>query len=253
VSAHCPATSRCWGGPAYRIYLLALLVFTLGNSSDAFLLVRAGELGVPHGLLPILWCVFHVAKSGGNWLAGRFVFRIGPRPMILVGWGFYTLVYLALAFASAARDSGESADRSHIKPRSTPTRKLAVPIRLATHGVRWFARYHSGGSSVLTQVVTDVLNTAKHREQLAPRAAVLGVDLAREALRVARAPVGQQPCQAGPIHAPAHGVQMGRVSHTCDRSSPGCVLGLSFPDTQVLVLAPCVVGGNRPLAVSLTG
>ena len=31
----------------FRLYLLALVVFTLGNSSDAFLLVRAGELGVP--------------------------------------------------------------------------------------------------------------------------------------------------------------------------------------------------------------
>jgi predicted MFS family arabinose efflux permease len=102
VSAGCPAASRCWGGPAYRIYLLALLVFTLGNSSDAFLLVCAGEPGVPHGLLPVLWCVFHVAKSGGNWLAGRVVFRIGPRPMILVGWGFYAMVYVAFAFASAA-------------------------------------------------------------------------------------------------------------------------------------------------------
>ncbi|OHB76260.1 MAG: hypothetical protein A2W31_05650 [Planctomycetes bacterium RBG_16_64_10] len=86
----------------FRIYLLALFVFTLGNSSDAFLLVRAGEVGIPHGLLPILWCVFHVAKSGGNWLAGWFVFRVGPRPMILAGWGFYALVYLAFAFASAA-------------------------------------------------------------------------------------------------------------------------------------------------------
>jgi MFS family permease len=87
---------------AFRVYLLALFVFTLGNSSDAFLLVRAGELGVPNGLLPVLWCVFHLGKSGGNWLAGRFVFRVGPRPMILAGWGCYALVYVAFALASAA-------------------------------------------------------------------------------------------------------------------------------------------------------
>ena len=41
----------------FRLYLLALVVFTLGNSSDAFLLVRAGELGVPTVLLPVLWCL----------------------------------------------------------------------------------------------------------------------------------------------------------------------------------------------------
>jgi MFS family permease len=45
-------------GRNFRLYLFALVVFTLGNSSDAFLLVRAGELGVPAALLPLLWCPF---------------------------------------------------------------------------------------------------------------------------------------------------------------------------------------------------
>src|SRR5262249_14510140 len=49
-------------GRSFRLYLLALVVFTLGNASDAFLLVRAGELGVPTALLPLLWCGCHVAK-----------------------------------------------------------------------------------------------------------------------------------------------------------------------------------------------
>jgi MFS family permease len=89
-------------GKGFRWYLLALVVFTLGNSSDAFLLVRAGELGVPTVMLPILWCVFHVFKSGGNMLAGRAVDRIGSRPMLLGGWGLYAAIYLGFAVASAA-------------------------------------------------------------------------------------------------------------------------------------------------------
>lgn len=89
-------------GRDFRLLLLALVVFTLGNASDAFLLVRAGELGVPVALLPILWCVFHVAKSAGSLLAGRAVDRLGPRPLILVGWGVYALIYLAFALATAA-------------------------------------------------------------------------------------------------------------------------------------------------------
>jgi hypothetical protein len=60
----------------FRLFLLALVVFTVGNATDAFLLVRAGELGVSTPLLPILWCVFHVAKSGGNLLAGRAADRL---------------------------------------------------------------------------------------------------------------------------------------------------------------------------------
>lgn len=86
----------------FRLYLLALVVFTLGNSSDAFLLVRANELGVATPLLPILWCGFHVFKSGGNMLAGRVVDKIGPRPMILIGWFVYAVIYVAFGLATAA-------------------------------------------------------------------------------------------------------------------------------------------------------
>jgi MFS family permease len=89
-------------GRDFRRYLLTLAVFTLGNSSDAFLLVRAGELGVPTALLPPLWCAFHVAKSSGNLLLGRAVDRVGPRPFLFAGWSVYAAVYGAFAVASAA-------------------------------------------------------------------------------------------------------------------------------------------------------
>jgi MFS family permease len=86
----------------FRRFLLSLVLFTLGNSSDAFLLVRAEELGVAIVLLPVLWSVFHVAKSAGNLLGGRAVDLVGPRPLILAGWIIYAAVYLLFAFATAA-------------------------------------------------------------------------------------------------------------------------------------------------------
>jgi MFS family permease len=89
-------------GRDFRLYLVALAVFALGNSSDTFLLVRAGELGVDTALLPLLWAAFHVAKSTGNWLMGHAVDRFGPRRLLLAGWGVYALVYLAFALAEAA-------------------------------------------------------------------------------------------------------------------------------------------------------
>lgn len=86
----------------FRRYLLALAVFTLGNSSDAFLLVRAGELGVPVAMLPVLWCAFHVVKSSGNLFLGRAVDKFGPRPFIFLGWFVYAGIYLAFGLATAA-------------------------------------------------------------------------------------------------------------------------------------------------------
>lgn len=86
----------------FRLYLLAMVVFTLGNSSDAFLLVRARELGVAAAFLPLLWCAFHIVKSVGAGLAGPLADRLGARPMILVGWALYAIVYLAFAYAIQA-------------------------------------------------------------------------------------------------------------------------------------------------------
>lgn len=89
-------------GGSFRLYLLALVVFTLGNSSDAFLLVRANELGVPTRLLPLLWCGFHVVKSLSNLRLGRAVDYFGPRLFIFVGWLVYAGVYLAFGLATTA-------------------------------------------------------------------------------------------------------------------------------------------------------
>lgn len=86
----------------FRIYLTALVIFTLGNSSDIFLLARAGQLGVPDYQLPLLWCAFHLIKSSGNYAAGFAVDRFGSRGMIVVGWAVYAAIYLAFALATSA-------------------------------------------------------------------------------------------------------------------------------------------------------
>ena len=89
-------------GWQFRLYLVALTLFTLGNSSDAFLLVRAGELGVPAVHLPLLWCAFHIVKSAANLLAGHVSDRVGPTPVLLAGWVSYAAIYLAFAVATGA-------------------------------------------------------------------------------------------------------------------------------------------------------
>ncbi|HVU88338.1 MAG TPA: MFS transporter [Pirellulales bacterium] len=86
----------------FRLYLVSLAVFTLGNSSDLFLLSRAGQLGVREELLPIMWFTFHVAKSAGNMIVGRLVERLGARRLIVAGWAAYAAVYFGFALATEA-------------------------------------------------------------------------------------------------------------------------------------------------------
>ncbi len=93
-----PASRAALGG-RFWAFLAVLFVFTLGNSSDAFLLLRARQLGVATALIPILWAMLHVVKSASSTPAGVLSDRVGRRPLIVGGWIVYALVYLAFARA----------------------------------------------------------------------------------------------------------------------------------------------------------
>ena len=77
--------------------LLAVGLFALGNSSDAFLVLRARDLGVSLELIPIIWVVLHVSKSLLSIPGGLLSDRIGRRPTIIAGWIIYGLVYIGFA------------------------------------------------------------------------------------------------------------------------------------------------------------
>ncbi|MBI4868119.1 MAG: MFS transporter [Candidatus Wallbacteria bacterium] len=87
---------------SFKWLLVAVVVFALANSSDAFLLLRATHLGVPSEQVPLLWSLLHVIKSALAMPAGRLADRLGKRRLIAGGWVLYALVYAALAAASAA-------------------------------------------------------------------------------------------------------------------------------------------------------
>lgn len=95
AAASGPLGSRFW------TYLGVLLVFTLGNSTDAFLLLRAAQLGVPIWLLPILWALLNAVKSVCSTPGGALSDRLGRRPLILAGWMCYAAVYVGLALATS--------------------------------------------------------------------------------------------------------------------------------------------------------
>jgi MFS family permease len=79
-----------------------IFLFTLGNSTDAFLLLRANQLGVPVALAPVLWAALHVVKSVSSTPGGSLSDRIGRRPTLIMGWALYAAVYLGFALAHEA-------------------------------------------------------------------------------------------------------------------------------------------------------
>ena len=87
-------------GPPRRL-LASIFLFTLGNSTDALLLLRAQGLGVPTALLPALWTVLHVVRAATSWPLGRLADRLGRRASLAAGWGWYAFCYSGFAAASA--------------------------------------------------------------------------------------------------------------------------------------------------------
>ena len=82
--------------PALRRYLLVVGLFTLGNASNVFLLLRARQLGVGEAQIPLLWATLSaVAMFGSAPLAG-WSDRIGRRRLLVAGYASYGVLYLLI-------------------------------------------------------------------------------------------------------------------------------------------------------------
>lgn len=101
-----PAGPASSGSPAAPLgavfwrYLLVLFVFTLGASSDAFVLLRAQQLGVSIAMIPLLYAALNLVKTLSSTPGGALSDRLGRRPVIIAGWGLYAAAYLGFAAAT---------------------------------------------------------------------------------------------------------------------------------------------------------
>jgi MFS family permease len=100
VSAAPPERSGTALPSAFRWYLLIVVLFALGNASDAFLLLRAQELGVSAAAIPLLWAAFHVSKVLSSFLGGSWSDRFGRARLMIAGWLVYAACYVAFGFAT---------------------------------------------------------------------------------------------------------------------------------------------------------
>ena len=139
-------------GRRFWVFLIIIFIFTLGNSTDAFLLLRARQLGVPVALAPILWALLHGVKSVLNIPGGVLSDRIGRRPILIacavaalataypaLSWlvsapSFSRLltVELWLAFLYAAYNGAMAVYLTEIMPVEVRTSGFSVAYSLAT-------------------------------------------------------------------------------------------------------------------------
>jgi MFS family permease len=86
----------------FKRYLVIIAVFTLSNSTDAFLLLRAKDAGISAAMLPLLWGLLHVVKVVTSLIGGNLSDRFGRKSLIVSGWVVYALVYAGFAFVDSA-------------------------------------------------------------------------------------------------------------------------------------------------------
>lgn len=86
----------------FKRLLFIVALFTLSNSTDAFLLLRAEQSGIRPAMLPLLWMVLHFSKVFFSLIGGDLSDKFGRRSMIVTGWLIYAGVYIAFAFVDSA-------------------------------------------------------------------------------------------------------------------------------------------------------
>jgi MFS family permease len=93
VPAHLPSS--------FRRFMLVLSIFTLGNSTDAFLLLRLTNAAGTVRAVPLMWAALNVIKAATSMVAGNWSDRVGRRTVIAIGWIVYAVVYGGFALSTS--------------------------------------------------------------------------------------------------------------------------------------------------------
>jgi len=81
----------------FKAFMLVLALFTLGNSTDAFLLLKLTDVAGGPRFVPLMWAALHVVKAVVSMVGGSWSDRVGRRAVIAIGWLVYAAVYAGFA------------------------------------------------------------------------------------------------------------------------------------------------------------
>jgi MFS family permease len=88
--------------PSFKIFLVISTIFAIGNSSDAFLILRAQNLGLSVAMTVFAYVFFNFTYAIFSTPAGIISDRIGPRKMLFSGFVLFGLVYLSFGLANTS-------------------------------------------------------------------------------------------------------------------------------------------------------
>jgi MFS family permease len=87
--------------PSFKVFLLISLIFALGNSSDAFLILRSQNLGLSLSLIVFVYVLFNLTYAIFSTPAGIISDKIGPKKVLLVGFLLFSVVYFSFGLINS--------------------------------------------------------------------------------------------------------------------------------------------------------
>jgi MFS family permease len=99
-----PAFNFNWRdlNPSFKIFLSISFIFALGNSSDAFLILRAQNLGLSISMVVLVYVLFNFTYAIFSMPAGIISDRIGPKKVLLTGFLLFSALYLLFGLAHSS-------------------------------------------------------------------------------------------------------------------------------------------------------
>jgi MFS family permease len=86
---------------SFTVFMIVLTIFTLGNSADAFLLLRLTDVAGSVKYVPLMWAALNAIKAVVSVVGGSWSDRVGRRTVIAIGWVVYAAVYAGFALSSS--------------------------------------------------------------------------------------------------------------------------------------------------------